>query len=91
MSTEPQHSILLVEDDLRLAELVSRYPQEFSIQYPPRREYFQERFRISPDELAATASAMMEEHKITSLVVVDSSGNVAGILHLHDLWGTEVV
>jgi len=25
MSTEPQHSILLVEDDLRLAELVSRY------------------------------------------------------------------
>src|ERR1700744_1231103 len=25
MSTEPQRSILLVEDDLRLAELVSRY------------------------------------------------------------------
>ena len=25
MSTEPLHSILLVEDDLRLAELVSRY------------------------------------------------------------------
>jgi arabinose-5-phosphate isomerase len=33
----------------------------------------------------------MEERKITSLVVVDDGRNVDGIVHLHDLWGTEMV
>jgi arabinose-5-phosphate isomerase len=33
----------------------------------------------------------MEEKKITSLVVVDSSGKLEGIVHLHDLWGTEMI
>jgi arabinose-5-phosphate isomerase len=32
----------------------------------------------------------MEEHKITSLVVTDKSGKVEGIIHLHDLWRTEM-
>ena len=50
-------------------------------------------------EFAAAALARMEEMKITSLVVVDSvvdsvAGNdqrLLGIVHLHDLWGTEMV
>jgi arabinose-5-phosphate isomerase len=46
---------------------------------------------IGPQEFAATALARMEEMKITSLVVVDSAGRLQGILHLHDLWGTEMV
>jgi arabinose-5-phosphate isomerase len=46
---------------------------------------------ISRNEFAATALAMMEERKITSLVVVDNDRNVEGIIHLHDLWGTEMV
>jgi arabinose-5-phosphate isomerase len=46
---------------------------------------------ISANEFAATALAMMEERKITSLVVVDASGKLQGIVHLHDLWGTEMV
>jgi arabinose-5-phosphate isomerase len=33
----------------------------------------------------------MEEMKITSLVVVDGDQRVRGIVHLHDLWGTEMV
>ncbi len=45
---------------------------------------------ISGREFAATALALMEEQKITSLVVVDN-GKLAGIVHLHDLWGTELV
>jgi arabinose-5-phosphate isomerase len=45
---------------------------------------------VSPDEFAATALAIMEEKKITSLVVVDE-GKLRGIVHLHDLWGTEMV
>jgi arabinose-5-phosphate isomerase len=46
---------------------------------------------ISGSEFAATALAIMEERKITSLVVVDERKNVQGIVHLHDLWGTEMV
>jgi arabinose-5-phosphate isomerase len=46
---------------------------------------------IGPQEFAATALALMEEKKITSLVVVDDGRRLLGIVHLHDLWGTEMV
>jgi arabinose-5-phosphate isomerase len=46
---------------------------------------------IAPDEFAARALSIMEEKKITSLVVVDPPGAVAGVLHLHDLWGLELI
>src|SRR4029077_16730830 len=46
---------------------------------------------ISPHEFAATALAIMEEKKITSLVVVDDDRHLRGVVHLHDLWGTEMV
>ena len=46
---------------------------------------------INADEFAATALSIMEEKKITALVAVDGSGKPAGIIHLHDLWGTEQI
>ncbi len=46
---------------------------------------------ISRLEFAAAALAKMEENKITSLVVVDGDGKLEGIVHLHDLWGTEMM
>jgi arabinose-5-phosphate isomerase len=46
---------------------------------------------ISPREFAAAALATMEEKKITSLAVVDGNGKLQGIIHLHDLWGTEMM
>lgn len=50
---------------------------------------------IGAQEFAATALAQMEEMKITSLVVVDvdpdGGRRLQGIVHLHDLWGTEMV
>jgi arabinose-5-phosphate isomerase len=46
---------------------------------------------ISRHEFAASALAIMEEKKITSLVVVDGLDRLEGIVHLHDLWGTEMV
>ncbi len=46
---------------------------------------------IAPEEFAATALALMEEKKITSLMVVDGGSKLKGIVHLHDLWGTELV
>ena len=46
---------------------------------------------IAGAEFAATALALMEEKKITSLMVVDEAGKLEGIVHLHDLWTTELV
>ncbi|MGI8772630.1 MAG: KpsF/GutQ family sugar-phosphate isomerase [Acidobacteriaceae bacterium] len=46
---------------------------------------------IAPEEFAARGLALMEERKITSLVVVDTENRALGILHLHDLWGLELI
>ena len=46
---------------------------------------------IAANEFAATALALMEEKKITSLVVVGAGQTLLGIVHLHDLWGTEMM
>jgi arabinose-5-phosphate isomerase len=45
---------------------------------------------IHENELATAALSKMEEMKITSLVVIDSEGAVIGVVHLHDLWRTEL-
>jgi arabinose-5-phosphate isomerase len=46
---------------------------------------------IGASELAATALAILEERKITSLIVVDAEMHVEGVVHLHDLWGVELI
>ena len=46
---------------------------------------------IGPREFAVAALNIMEQRKITSLVVVDETGLVQGVLHLHDLWGMQMV
>ncbi len=45
---------------------------------------------IAPGELAGAALRIMEEKKITSLVVVDAKQRPQGVLHLHDLWTLEL-
>ena len=46
---------------------------------------------IPPATLAAEALNIMEQRKITSLVVVNGDTNcVSGVVHLHDLWPTEM-
>ena len=42
---------------------------------------------IAADELATAALKRLEEKRITSLLVCNGDGTVAGVLHLHDLWG----
>jgi arabinose-5-phosphate isomerase len=46
---------------------------------------------IGAAELAAKALGILEERKITSLVVVDADQRVEGVVHLHDLWGVEMI
>jgi len=41
--------------------------------------------------LAVEALALLEQRKITSIVVIDSDRRVTGVVHLHDLWRTGMV
>ena len=60
--------------DLRAADVMTRNP-----------------ITVPPDTLAAEALNIMEQRKITSIVVVDNeTGRVAGVVHLHDLWRTQM-
>jgi arabinose-5-phosphate isomerase len=43
------------------------------------------------DTLAAEALHVLETRKITSIVVVDAANMVQGVVHLHDLWQTEMI
>lgn len=41
--------------------------------------------------LAVEALRVLEQKKITSIIVVDEDGRVEGVVHLHDLWRTQLV
>ncbi len=46
---------------------------------------------IAADALAVDAAALMEEHRITSLVVVDEAGKLVGALNTNDLLRAKVI
>lgn len=45
---------------------------------------------IDKDDLATKALNLMEGKKVTSLIIKNKRGKVEGIIHLHDLWRTEM-
>lgn len=46
---------------------------------------------IGPDALAAEAAALMDQHKLNQLLVIDAHGVLVGALHTHDLMAAKVV
>jgi len=46
---------------------------------------------ITRDTLAVEVLNTLERRKITSVVVVDDDRQVLGVVHLHDLWRTEMI
>ena len=46
---------------------------------------------IPPDTLAVEVLNTLERRKITSVVVVNGEQQVLGVVHLHDLWRTEMI
>jgi arabinose-5-phosphate isomerase len=46
---------------------------------------------VGPDVMAVEVLNVLEARKITSVVVVDAETRVLGVVHLHDLWRTELV
>jgi arabinose-5-phosphate isomerase len=47
--------------------------------------------RVERREFATRALDLMEARKITALLVTDAGGRIEGVLHLHDLWKTEMI
>ena len=78
---------IITDGDLRrhmtgAANLLTRFAGDIMTRNP---------ITIRRDTLAAEALNILERHKITSLVVVDEANTVQGVVHLHDLWRTEMV
>jgi arabinose-5-phosphate isomerase len=46
---------------------------------------------IASSTLASEALTLMEIRRITGLIVVDKHKKVLGVVHLHDLWGLQLV
>ena len=45
---------------------------------------------IAENELATRALSIMEDKKVTSLIIQNPNKTIAGIIHLHDLWRTQM-
>ncbi|MFN8006867.1 MAG: KpsF/GutQ family sugar-phosphate isomerase [Terriglobia bacterium] len=45
---------------------------------------------IQAQDLATAALQIMENRKVTSLLVTEEDGTLAGIIHIHDLWQTQM-
>ncbi|NIC42829.1 SIS domain-containing protein [Aquabacterium sp. A08] len=46
---------------------------------------------VAPDALAVEAADLMEQHRITSVLVVDADGRLCGALNSHDLMRAKVI
>ena len=78
---------IVTDGDLRRhmtsqANLLTRQAQDVMTRNP---------VTIRNSALAVEAIRIMEERKITSLVVVGAGERVEGVVHLHDLWRTEMI
>jgi arabinose-5-phosphate isomerase len=77
---------ILTDGDLRRLMLVNTEPLSGTVDEAMIRTPV----TIDPEALATAALKMMEDRKITSLPVVDSSGSLIGVVQIHDLWRTEL-
>ncbi len=77
---------IITDGDLRRLiqryENISEYTAGECMHSPPK--------TISPDALATEALKLMEINKITSLIVTNNENKLMGVIHLHDLWRTEM-
>ena len=46
---------------------------------------------VQPGILAAEAAQIMEQHRISQLLVVDAEHRLVGALHMHDLMNAKVI
>ena len=78
---------IITDGDLRrhmadISDLLARRAEDVMTRNP---------IAIAPDTLAVEILNMLEQRKITAVVVVDADRHVLGVVHLHDLWRTEMI
>jgi len=78
---------IITDGDLR--RMIQKYGKSF-LQKKARECMTPDPITIDREDLAAKALNIMEERKITSLVVTNRQRQVKGLIHLHDLWRTEM-
>ncbi len=78
---------IITDGDLRRA--LQRWPE--LLERPVHAIMTRQPKCIGKGELAAKAVQVMEEHAITSLLIVDGAGRPEGVIHLHDLLRAGVV
>ena len=88
----------VVEKDGRLAGIITDGDLRRKMGTTPNIADLSARDVMTPDPvaiphstMAVEALAMMEQRKITSIVVIDADRRVEGVVHLHDLWRTGLV
>lgn len=96
MSAKGLGMTCVVGDDARLAGIVTdgdlrrHIDQPRFLDQPVSANMTTAPSTITRHQLAVEALNLMERRKITSLVVVDDHGGVEGVVHLHDLWRTQM-
>ena len=88
--TDEQGTLLGVISDGDLRRLMERFGASV-LDLPAEQGMTRTPHVIAPREIATRALDLMETNKITALVVVDDKRHVEGVIHLHDLWKTEMV
>lgn len=82
---------IITDGDLRRHMLAAQQGATRSILERPAAEIMTRNpVTVTRGTLAVEALRLMEERKITSIVVVGAGGTVEGIVHLHDLWRTQL-
>lgn len=78
---------IITDGDLR--RLLQKYKKNL-LQKTARECMTPKPLTIDKEDLATMGLNLMEENKITSLIVKNKKGEIEGIIHLHDLWRTEM-
>jgi len=78
---------IITDGDLR--RMIQKYGKSFP-QKIARECMTPDPITIDKEDLAAKALNIMEERRVTSLVVTNRQKHVKGLVHLHDLWRTEM-
>lgn len=78
---------IITDGDLR--RMIQKYKNKF-LQKTAQDCMTPNPITITQEDLAAKALNLMEENKITSLIIKNNQGKIKGIIHLHDLWRTEM-
>ena len=82
---------VITDGDLRRRLIASREGQERSILALTAADVMTTQpVTLTRGTLAVEALRLMEARKITSIVVVDEDRQVEGVVHLHDLWRTQL-